>query len=99
MKTGWIAYNPYRINVGSIGIKKAFHKHSFISPAYVVFRCTDILKPEFLYLIMRTERFNSIIRKSTTGSVRQILSFHTLSKLQIPIPSIEEQEKIVENYN
>ena len=99
MKTGWIAYNPYRINVGSIGIKKAFHKHSFISPAYVVFRCTDILKPEFLYLIMRTERFNSIIRKSTTGSVRQILSFHTLSKLQIPIPSIEEQEKLIAKFS
>lgn len=39
MKEGWIAYNPYRVNVGSIGVKRECHKNDFISPAYVVFSC------------------------------------------------------------
>lgn len=99
MENGWIAYNPYRINVGSVGIKKPIHKHEYISPAYVVFRCNPTLMPEFLYMIMRTETFNTIIRKKTTGSVRQILSFRTLASLQIPCPILSEQENILSKYN
>lgn len=99
METGWIAYNPYRINVGSIGIKQDYHKHEFISPAYVVFRCGPRLLPEFLYLVMRSNRFNSIIKENTTGSVRQTLSFQSLSRLNIPLPTIHEQEKLISEYN
>jgi len=99
MENGWIAYNPYRINVGSIGIKRPIHKHEYISPAYVVFQCGPTLNPEFLYMIMRTEKFNSIIRKKTTGSVRQTLSFRILSSLQIPCPSLSEQDKLLSKYN
>lgn len=99
MENGWIAYNPYRINVGSIGIKRPIHKHEYISPAYVVFRCDSTLIPEFLYMIMRTEIFNSIIRKKTTGSVRQTLSFRTLISLRIPCPTLSEQDRILSKYN
>lgn len=98
METGWIAYNPYRINVGSIGIKQDYHKHKYISPAYVVFRCGPRLLPEFLYLVMRSTRFNSIIRENTTGSVRQTLSFKSLSKLSIPLPSLKQQEGLISDF-
>ena len=37
MEVGWIAYNPYRVNVGSVGIKRECHNNVYISPAYVVF--------------------------------------------------------------
>ena len=75
MEIGWIAYNPYRVNVGSIGIRTNAQKHEYISPAYVVFSCRSGLVPDFLFLVMKTNLFNKIIRENTTGSVRQNLSF------------------------
>lgn len=99
MQVGWIAYNPYRINVGSIGIRKSTHNYEYISPAYVVFSCKNELLPEFLFLLMKTELFNKIIRENTTGSVRQNLNYSVLSNLQIPLPSLAEQKNIVDAYN
>jgi len=99
MQVGWIAYNPYRINVGSIGMRKEEHHYEYISPAYVVFSCKEGLNPEYLFLLMKTELFNKIIRENTTGSVRQNLNYSVLSNLQIPLPSLEEQNKIVAAYN
>lgn len=99
MQTGWLAYNPYRINVGSIGIKLEEHKNEYISPAYVVFSCKENLLPEFLFFLFKTNTFNNVIKESTTGSVRQNLTFETLKSLEIPLPSIEEQSKIVAAYN
>jgi len=98
MKVGWLAYNPYRINVGSIGIRLKNHLNEYISPAYVVFSCKNDLLPEFLFLIFKTSIFNKIINESTTGSVRQNLTFDTLRKLKIPLPSITEQQRIVDAY-
>jgi restriction endonuclease S subunit len=99
METGWLAYNPYRINVGSIGIKLKEHKNDYISPAYVVFSCNEKLSPNFLFLLFKTNRFNTVINESTTGSVRQNLTFESLKNLEIPLPSIEEQNKIVATHN
>ena len=98
MEIGWLAYNPYRINVGSIGIRKKEHLYQYISPAYVVFSCLDNLLPEYLYLLFRTERFIKIINESTTGSVRQNLTSEILKTLEIPLPSLSEQEDIVKSY-
>lgn len=98
MEIGWLAYNPYRINVGSIGIRKKEHLYQYISPAYVVFSCLDNLLPEYLYLLFKTERFIKIINESTTGSVRQNLTSEILKTLEIPLPLISEQETIVKNY-
>ncbi len=99
METGWLAYNPYRINVGSIGIKLKEHQNNYISPAYVVFSCKENLLPEFLFFLFKTTIFNKIINESTTGSVRQNLTFETLKNLQIPLPTLEEQNRIVASYN
>lgn len=86
MENGWLAYNPYRINVGSIGVKMESQKYDFISPAYVVFSCNEKLLPDFLYKLFKTERFNQIINENTTGSVRQNLTFEILKTLDIPLP-------------
>lgn len=98
MEIGWLAYNPYRINVGSIGIRKKEHLYEYISPAYVVFSCLDNLLPDYLYLLFKTERFIKIINESTTGSVRQNLTSEILKTLEIPLPPLSEQEAIVKNY-
>lgn len=99
VKDGYLAYNPYRINVGSIGLKTDEQKYDLISPAYVVFSCKDTLLPEYLFLIFKTQTFNTIIKESTRGSVRQILAFDILESLKIPLPSIEKQKEIVTNYH
>ncbi len=100
MQVGWIAYNPYRVNVGSIGMRTDKQNYEYISPAYVVFSCKEKkLSPEFLYLLMKTDVFNQIIRENTTGSVRQNLNYSVLSNLQIPLPSLDEQNNIVAAYN
>lgn len=99
VENDWIAYNPYRINVGSIGIKSSQLEGRYISPAYVVFSCKKTLLPEFLWLIMKSKFFNEIIRESTTGTVRQTLCFDVLTSLEIPVPSISEQEKILKAYH
>jgi type I restriction enzyme S subunit len=99
MEVGWLAYNPYRINVGSIGVKRKTQRHEYISPAYVVFSCKSDIIPEYVLLLFKSESFNKIINESTTGSVRQNLSFEILKSLQFPLPSLEEQENIVNTYN
>lgn len=98
MDVDWIAYNPYRINVGSIGIKKPVHQYDYISPAYVVFSCEPSLYPDYLYLTMKTPLFNKIIKDNTTGSVRQNLSFDVLKSLSIPVPEYSEQQRLVKKY-
>lgn len=98
VKNDFIAYNPYRVNVGSIGIKKASLKNDYISNAYVVFSTKEILLADYLYLLMHTSKFNQLIRDNTTGSVRQTLSFENLCKIAIPVPTISEQNSILKNY-
>lgn len=99
VKDDWIVYNPYRINVGSIGIKTSGLKGEYISPAYVVFSCKDTLIPEYLWLMMKSNFFNSIIKDSTTGSVRQTLRFEKLADIEAPIPSVDEQKKLLKDYH
>ena len=109
IENGWLAYNPYRINVGSIGMKTSSQKFDFISPAYVVFSCNEKLLPDFLYKLFKTERFCQIINENTTGSVRQNLTFGILKSLNIPLPPInrdladrvflgQTQEEILKSY-
>ena len=99
VKNGFIAYNPYRINVGSIGIKNESTKGDLISPAYVVISCKETLIPEFLFMLMKTKFFNEQVKENTSGSVRQNLTFDALSRIMVPVPPIEIQENIISEYN
>ncbi len=98
MEKGWLAYNPYRVNVGSIGLRTEEHENEYISPAYVVFSCKETLLPDFLFKLFKTERFNKVINASTTGSVRQNLTIDILKSLDIPLPPIEIQKNLLEIY-
>ena len=99
VKDGFIAYNPYRVNVGSIGIKTPALKGNLISPAYVVFSCKGTILPEFLFLLMKTNMFNKQVKENTSGSVRQNLTYDALASIKIPVPSISVQSEIVQTYN
>ncbi len=99
VNNGFLVYNPYRINVGSIGLKTNEQKYKYISPAYVVFSCKEGLLSKFLYILFKTNKFNELIRENTTGSVRQTLSFNSMGQIKMPLPSIKIQQEIVDKYN
>lgn len=95
VKKGELVYNPYRVNVGSIGIVDDDFDGYYISPAYVVFGVKDELLNEYLYLVLSSKWYNPLLRAATSGSVRQNLTFDLLCELEIPLPNIETQQQIV----
>jgi type I restriction enzyme, S subunit len=94
VNAGDFAYNPYRINVGSIGLVPPEHDGAYISPAYVVFRVNrEKMLPELLLFILKGEFFNELLRAATAGSVRMNLTYDLLRTLKVPVPPMEAQCK------
>ncbi|MCI5164587.1 MAG: hypothetical protein D3903_00515, partial [Candidatus Electrothrix sp. GM3_4] len=88
------AYNPYRINVGSIGLVPRGVK-GLVSPAYVVFRTKDDLLPELLFDFLKSEEGLFQISKYARGTVRKALRFDDLCQIEMPVPCIEVQRSIL----
>ena len=86
------AYNPSRINVGSIAYLNE-RKTVIVSPLYVVFECTGII-PEYLNLYVRTKDFHNQRKANTVGSVRDSLTYEGFSEITMFVPCLEEQQKI-----
>lgn len=96
VSAGDFAYNPYRINVGSIGWVQPVHDGAYISPAYVVFSVdSSVILPEVFWFILKSDFFNQTLRAATAGSVRMNLTYPLLETLKIPIPPLPIQQKIV----
>jgi len=91
---GNLAYNPSRINVGSISLLENIDS-GLVSPLYVVFKPTEEFNPKFILLYLKSKRGLNYIRNLTSGSVRDSLSFKALSKIKIPKISLEEQQKAI----
>ena len=90
------AYNPSRVNVGSIDILKNYEEGA-LSPMYVIFEVDkDKLLPEYFKYYFQTNRFYENVKNNTQGSVRNSLSFKSLADFDYLLPPIKEQEKIVE---
>jgi len=49
----WFAYNPMRINVGSLGLAENEEQTGVISPDYVVFSCSDRILPKWAFSFLR----------------------------------------------
>ncbi|WP_313101559.1 restriction endonuclease subunit S [Epilithonimonas sp.] len=95
VKKGQFAYNPSRVNVGSLDMLRTFDA-GVLSPMYVVFEVTSKdLIPEFLYYHLKTYWFIGHIPMFVQGSVRDTLSFDGFSGMKFYIPTLEEQKKIV----
>lgn len=92
----FFAYNPYRINVGSIGLFR--NEIGLVSPAYIVFKIEkpDYLDSVFLYRLLKSPFYMSEIKRiaMSRGSVRRSLSFKDLADFKIPLPPLPEQRKI-----
>ena len=87
------AFNPARINVGSIARLMTFEK-GIVSPMYICFRTKDNLFPEYLDYYFESKQFFIEIQKRLEGSVRQCLSFDGLCNISLYVPAIEIQQQI-----
>ena len=91
---GQFAYNPSRVNVGSIARLKEFDK-GLLSPMYVVFEVKDGLEGLYLDYWISSQRFRNLVKASTQGSVRDSLNFSALAEFPFNLPPKKEQKKIV----
>lgn len=87
------AYNPARINVGSIARLTTIEK-GIVSPMYICFRVRKEVVSEYLEHFFSTSYFFYEMQKRLEGSVRQCLSFEGICNIPIYIPSSEEQHTI-----
>lgn len=90
------AFNPARINIGSIGMNE-FTFSGAISPVYVVFRTVDNYE-YFFQIILKLTRVKNIIKQLCSGTVRQTITYKDFSSIGIIIPSIEIIEKFNDIY-
>ena len=87
------AYNPARINVGSIARMKK-EENGIISPMYICFRCNKKILPEYLEYFFQSPKFIYEMNKRLEGSVRMCLSYESMINIPIELPDKKEQEKI-----
>ena len=92
---GYFAYNPSRINVGSVDWQRN-EDRVIVSPLYNVFSISSRLKPQYLYYYLKSDAVLQRIKAVAQGSVRDNLKLDMLAEFPIEIPSADEQKKIID---
>lgn len=90
------AYNPMRINIGSIA--RNLQDHSLmVSPDYVVFSTVpERLLAKYLDHFRRSDLWAAYVGRSGDGGVRIRIYFDDLARFRLAIPPLVEQQRIVE---
>ncbi|CAG5086019.1 restriction endonuclease subunit S [Parvicella tangerina] len=97
IEPGCFAYNPYRINVGSIGLTPA-NVYGLVSPAYTVFKVKkNKVLPELLLDFLKSFDGLQQINKYARGTVRKALRYEDLCKINVSFPSFKEQLRILDH--
>lgn len=92
---GYFAYNPSRINVGSVDWQRT-QERVIVSPLYNVFSVSDKLDQQYLYYYLKSDFALQRIKAVATGSVRDNLKLKMLYEFPINIPELSSQKNIVE---
>lgn len=87
------AYNPARINVGSLGYYEGT-ENVIVSSLYEVFKTAEYVDDRFLWQWLKSPELPKWIGKLQEGSVRLYFYYDKLCECVLQIPSIEEQRKI-----
>ena len=87
------AYNPARINVGSIGYQN-ISKNVIVSSLYEVFKTTEDVDDRFLWHWFKSDDFQKLIVQLQEGGVRLYFYYDKLCMGTIALPSLTEQRKI-----
>ena len=91
---GCFAYNPSRINVGSVDWQHCEDK-VIVSPLYVVFKVSNKINLQYLYYYLKSDIARTYIKATAAGSVRDNLKFSMLKEFPFNLRTLEEQSKIV----
>lgn len=91
---GYFAYNPSRINVGSVDWQRR-EAQVIVSPLYNVFSVSDELDRQFLYYFLKSNIGRQMIRAKAAGSVRDNLKLDMLKEMTIPDSSLNDQRHCV----
>ena len=96
--TNDFAYNPARINVGSIAMYTG-ERPCMISSLYVCFKTTKEVNNEWLMQLLKTPKMNYYYNVNGEGGVRVYLFYPNFARIRMSIPNIEEQKKIAKLLN
>ncbi len=91
------AYNPARINVGSIGYQY-LDCNVIVSSLYEVFKTTDECNDQFLWYWFKTKAFSKMIEQLQEGGVRLYFYYDKLCMCSLQMPDITEQARIAEYF-
>lgn len=102
VKPRQFAYGPVTSRNGdkvSIALYKE-DENAIISQAYTVFEVKNKqeLLPEYLMMWFRRPEFDRYARFKSHGSAREIFSWEEMCDVELPVPPIEQQQKIVSEY-
>ena len=101
VRTGQFAYGPVTSRNGEkISIAYLDEEDCIISSPYTVFEVEnkEELDPEYLMLWFSRPEFDRYARYKSHGSVREIFDWNELCMVELPVPDIEKQRKIVKAY-
>ena len=91
---GTIFYNPMRILIGSIALVDDESTEGIVSPDYVVAKPKlDRLLPRFFYSWLRSKHGARAILGTAKGAVRERMMFKGLTRIEMPLPNIEKQQR------
>ena len=94
------AYGPVTSRNGDkISIALSNEEKALLSQAYVVFETNNLLLPEYLMMWFRRPEFDRYARYKSHGSAREIFDWQEMSEVMLPIPSVEKQQEIVNEYH
>jgi type I restriction enzyme S subunit len=100
VRKNWFAYNPMRLNIGSIA---RWHggRDCLVSPDYVVFHCLDesnevTLSADYLDHFRHSDQWDAFVTEAGAGGVRVRIYYDDISQLQLKLPDVAEQQKIAD---
>jgi type I restriction enzyme S subunit len=99
VESDWFAYNPMRLNIGSIA-RWTGEREILVSPDYVVFKCItngeSSIVPDYLDHFRHTETWYSFVSEGGDGSVRVRIYYKDIAHIGLALPSPSEQQKIAD---
>jgi type I restriction-modification system DNA methylase subunit/restriction endonuclease S subunit len=99
VKPNEFCYNPYRVNVGSIGLCEFDYDNQIISGAYNIFGTEETeLLPNYLLALFRSPQFLAYVNEKAHGGVRMNFGFEDLEEWEIPLPPLDEQKALADGF-
>ena len=89
------AYNPMRLNIGSIAMS-SFDRDVLVSPDYVVFECDESkLLPGYLEHLRHTRLWGRHFEAAGSGGVRIRIYYDDLGAFAFPLPPLAQQLRVL----